>query len=122
MSSYHILETSGGENNSNVNIRVAMHIASPAGTNLASTTFAACLVQDSGAVKTSVVPGIAAQEQTDLTNGAIVEHLYNFEINPGRTNADKQSILDQHYRDMVVEVQNRIKRKYWGWGYSRNVV
>lgn len=101
--------------------RVAMHIATPAGTNLAGKTYATCLTEDPDHSTVSVVPALAGQEITDLANGSLYEHVVTVKTENGLTNVEKRNLVDAAYSAAVAKVQAAIQAKYWAWGFERDV-
>lgn len=114
---YHVLDAS----NDGGNIRVAFHIHVPGQNNIAARTLISCIVEDINFDKISKVPNITTAEQTELTAGTLVEKIVSFRTNKGIPNATKQARLDALYLDTVVDVQEDIIRRYWAWGFKRDV-
>lgn len=107
-------------------IRVAFHIPVPddggvTEKNVASKTWRACVVEDGGIIKTSVVPGIQAAEQTQLTNGELIEVVTTVRQLAGATNLAKQAAVDAAYNVAKAAEIAKLKQRYWAWGFARNV-
>jgi len=118
MSDYHVLEASDNGRR----LKVVMHISVPTQSNLANKTLSACLVEDVDKVKTSVLASISTIEANALVAGTLVEHVISFRTNRGIPNSTKRTRLDAEYSLTVMHVQNVLRRRYWGWGFERNVV
>lgn len=113
---YHILKTNKKQ------IQLVMHIDVPAGNNLAAKTFSECILEDNELNKVSVLSDITAPESTALAAGTLIEVTENVKINPDLSNAAKQAVLDAHYTNAVTRTQNQLQKRYWAWGYERDVV
>ena len=101
-------------------VRVAMHFAVPAETNLAGLTLAQCLVQDASVSKTSVVPWVSSARQALLDSGQVYEHVIVFKTNGNLPASTRRARLDQRYRDLQPIVADALRRRYWAWGYERS--
>lgn len=117
MSDYHILD--GTEEARTY--RVVFHVSVPDENNSVSVNLRTALAADVGVVKTSKVPGLAAAEQTLLTNGELVEVVEAYTRLTGNTLAQDQAALDARFTTLTTKVANRLRDEYKFWGFARDV-
>jgi len=103
--------------------RVVFHIPIPAvTTNQAGILYRDALVEylGGGAAIASAIPNLGS-ELTELQSGALYEHAENFYSNPNQSLAEKQTILDARYTQLVTVIQDRWQKVLEYWKYERDV-
>lgn len=114
---YHIL----GMHRAQDEATVVFHIDVPDTDNAASVSYRTALVESIMAepegTTTSVVPGLASAEQTQLDNGERYEHIERVEFDGNLDNADKKTAIEAAYtarKTQLLQIaQNRLE--FWGW-------
>lgn len=117
MSNYHVMSTSAD----GTQISVRMHIAVPNENNVAGVNVRTCLVEDTSIDKTSKVPWIDAAEQIQLTNGELIEKMFQFQTHPDIDPIVKRDAIDALFGVKTLEVQDELRKRYVYWHYNRNV-
>ena len=116
MSDYHVLEAHEKDHQ----LRVVFHLPIPeTGNNAVGVQWRAAVVEYQRGNTDSCVPNLAAEEQTQLTNGELYEHSVNLCFDAAMTNAQKVAIVEAAFtkakngEDGVLEILKR-RLKYWG--------
>jgi hypothetical protein len=122
MGNYHVLHGLGDGNS----VTVAMHIPIPNVNNISGVNYRAAIAEyatANGISLTSKVPAarLGVGEQSQLTSGALVEIIVQFDTNPGENTAAKVAALDQLYQAKVSETQEIWEKRLQYWGYSRTI-
>lgn len=103
------------------NIIVIFHIAVPVENNFAEIELKTCLVEDDNFNKVSVLPWVSASDQTGITNGELYEMSYSYNRNHTLTNAINRNNIDSIYSEMVIKIQDELRKKYEFWHYERDI-
>lgn len=119
MANYHILN---GKSDGN-QLRVVFHLSMPDTNNAVGVGYQAALLMHLGGVQDSVVPAslLGANEQNDLTSGALYEHVWQFSTQPEMTLLEKQDIMDARYTAFASGVIAALQARLEFYGYSRDV-
>lgn len=117
MSNYHVMRTSDDGNT----IGVIMHIQVPNENNVIGENLQTAVADDSHITHTSVVPWIEGAEQTQLTNGELIEKSVSFPTHPDIEPLIKRDRIDALYNLEVLKVQECLRNRYIYWKFNRNV-
>lgn len=122
MANVHVLETVGGQT------KLAMHIAVPAGTNVAGIQWSIAL-KNSGVGGKTILPdgdgnggSISSAEKTAVvTNATVYEHIVTVpaSIIPTNTAAVANAALDALFAAATVEVQPMLQARLNTFGFTR---
>ena len=117
MSNYHVMRTSedGGA------IGVIMHVSVPNENNAIGQSIRTAVADDPHITHTSVVPWIEAAEQTQLTNGELIEKSITFPTHVDIDNTIKRDRMDALYTAEVAGIQACLRNRYLYWRFNRNV-
>ena len=109
MASYHILETTG--NNQDFSVVVEYHIAIPSEQNLTSTIdIQTALANDAEIDKTSVVA--SAAELTAMANGQLLKITEKSDYNSNHNLADHRAKIRARYDALAISGVDYIRRRY----------
>ena len=117
MSNYHVMGTSedGGA------ITVIMHVPVPDENNAIGQSIRTAVAEDPYITHTSVVPWIETLEQTQLTNGELIEKSITFATHLDIDNLTKRNRMDALYTAEVSGIQDSLRNKYVYWRFNRTV-
>lgn len=119
----HVLE--GGGNQGGIYLyRVVVHTPTPAGNNLAGTSWIDA-VKNSGTAESSMTPGVGPgqitnSELNNIQNGTVIEGTFVWGDDPTWTNAQRQADLDLRANQMVAELLTNLQHKLNYFGFTRS--
>ena len=117
MSDYHVL-TGGSDGHT---VTAVFHIAlSTSWTNVAGKTAQECLSEDPDHTGISAIT-VSTGEADGLAAGTLYEHQRSVRFHNDMSNAQKQGILDGAHTGLETLVPAELLKKYWAWGFERNV-
>ena len=106
-------------------LQVAFHVVVPAGDNAAGVAWQTAVVEYRGMPDqpgtTSIVPGLAAAEQTKLDAGQLVEFVEPVRDDANASDADRKSNVETHVRDRAIEIGTELGHLLQHWGESGSV-
>jgi hypothetical protein len=118
MADYHILSGRPDGNQ----YRVVFHLPVPDTDNNVGVNYRMALVEWLGTEGlVSQVPFISAPEQTQLDNGELYEHLWDYDTHDGISLSEKQAELDARFAAFSTAVVNQLQTRLGFWGFNRDV-
>ena len=116
---YHVMEVRPDGRSATV----VFHIPIPDENNSASYSLRSAVSdREGGASFVSILPwALAAQEQTDLENGVLFEHVESVSFLADDTNLQKQTKIDNRFTVLSTSVVNKIQAILKFWHLERNI-
>lgn len=119
MSSIHVIQ---GRNNV---YSVVVHVATPAGNNAAGVAWSTA-IKNAGRAKTVMQVGsgagqITTAESNDVTNGAVLEGVFQWQDNPAWTNAERIADVELRAQQLRDELLARVQDELKFFGYTRDI-
>ena len=116
---YHVLRVSEDGRKA----QVAFHIPIPDTNNTASYSYRSAVSEYVGGAGfvSQIRWVLEAQEQTDLENGVLYEHVQSVNFASSDSNGQKQTKIDDKFTSLSISVLSKIQAKLKFWHLSRDV-
>jgi hypothetical protein len=118
MAKIHVLE--GSRLNT---YRIVVHSPIPAGNNSAGVPWPICLI-GSGWAHTDMIEGdgpgqITAAEKAQVEDGTVIERRFDFLIEPGWSNAERNAAIDAEATKLIAETEQYLANTLKWYGATR---